>query len=226
MSGTIAGVFAGGDLTGTYPDPLIADGRVTNAKLTNSSLRVNAGTGLSGGGPASVGGSQDLSVDPTVVQSRVTGTCSVGPAVSSINQNGTVTCASTASLSVLSATENTAVGLTSGVGSAVPFNTPGVTAGTAISQPNSTSFTLNSDGVYHLTIKAETATLSLLGSLQVTVNGTGVPIIGHLNSSGAPIVLDGLISASAGDVVQVVDEGLALTFPVGTPISVTVVKVS
>jgi hypothetical protein len=70
----------------------LADGSVTNAKLANPSLSITAGTGLTGGGSISLGGSSSLSVDPTAVQSRVTGTCASGSAIASINQNGTVAC--------------------------------------------------------------------------------------------------------------------------------------
>ncbi len=54
---------AGGDLTGTYPDPLIADGAVTNAKMANSSLGVLAGTGLTDGGLVALGDTITLTVD-------------------------------------------------------------------------------------------------------------------------------------------------------------------
>jgi hypothetical protein len=52
-----------GDLAGsTYGSPLIASGNVTNAKLANSSLSVNSGTGLSGGGSVALGASTTLGV--------------------------------------------------------------------------------------------------------------------------------------------------------------------
>jgi hypothetical protein len=83
---------AGGDLTGNYPNPIIAPGAVTNAKLANPALSITAGTGLTGGGSIALGGSGTLGVDPTAVQTRVSGTCSSGTAVSSVAQNGSVAC--------------------------------------------------------------------------------------------------------------------------------------
>jgi hypothetical protein len=71
----------------------LADGAVTNGKLANSSLTVASGTGLTGGGSISLGGTGTLSVDPSIVQSRVSGACSHSSAISSINQDGTVSCA-------------------------------------------------------------------------------------------------------------------------------------
>lgn len=70
----------------------LAGGAVTNGKLANSALTVSPGTGLTGGGSIALGDSGTLSVDPTVVQSRVGGTCISGQAISTVHQDGTVSC--------------------------------------------------------------------------------------------------------------------------------------
>jgi len=90
-----------GDLVGsTYGDPAIASGAVTNGKLANPSLAINAGPGLVGGGSITLGGSGSLSVDPIAVQNRVTGSCSSRAAISSIAQDGSVGCAAPAAVVV------------------------------------------------------------------------------------------------------------------------------
>jgi hypothetical protein len=53
---------AGGDLTGSFPNPVIASAAVTNAKLANSALTISPGTGLTGGGSIALGANATLSV--------------------------------------------------------------------------------------------------------------------------------------------------------------------
>ena len=70
-AGTVTSVGSGSGLTGgpiTGSGTLsIASGGVSNAMLANSSLTVNPGTGLIGGGPVSLGGGTMLNVDPAQV---------------------------------------------------------------------------------------------------------------------------------------------------------------
>src|SRR5437588_100108 len=78
---------------GGIDTPQLRDGAVTNGKLANSSLTVSPGTGLTGGGSIALGGTGTLSVDQSVVQQRVSGSCSVGQSIAAIATDGTVTCA-------------------------------------------------------------------------------------------------------------------------------------
>lgn len=66
ISGVPPGGPAGGVLTGTYPNPSIATGAVTNAMLQNSTFTVTAGNGLTLGGTASLGGSVTIELSAPV----------------------------------------------------------------------------------------------------------------------------------------------------------------
>jgi hypothetical protein len=68
--GTVTSVASGAGLTGgpitTSGTLSIATGAVTNAMLQNSSLAVNAGSGLTGGGSVSLGGNTSLNLNPNI----------------------------------------------------------------------------------------------------------------------------------------------------------------
>jgi BclA C-terminal domain len=111
------------------------------------------------------------------------------------------------------------------VGGPVQFNQTALQVGTAITQTNGTTFTLNKDGVYRVTYTLRTALLSLLGSVQVQVNGAGVGPTAALIIAGAPLSDQVTFPASAGDTVQLVVGGLALTLATGDNATINIDKV-
>jgi BclA C-terminal domain len=115
--------------------------------------------------------------------------------------------------------------ITIGVGGAVPFNQAPLIVGTAISKTNNTTFTLNADGVYRVTYTLRTALVSLLGSVRVQVNGIGVGPTASLIVAGAPLSDQVTFAASAGDTVQLVVGGLALTLAAGDNATINIDKV-
>jgi BclA C-terminal domain len=115
--------------------------------------------------------------------------------------------------------------ITIGVGGAVPFNQAPLIVGTAISKTNNTTFTLNADGVYRVTYTVRTALLSLLGSVQVQVNGSGVGPTASLIIAGAPLSDQVTFPANAGDTVQLVVGGLALSLGAGDNATINIDKV-
>jgi BclA C-terminal domain len=115
--------------------------------------------------------------------------------------------------------------VTIGVGGPVPFNQTALVVGTAISKTSNTTFTLNQAGVYRVTYTVRTALVSLLGSVQVQVNGVGVGPTASLVIAGAPLSDQVTFPANAGDTVQLVVGGLALTLASGDNASINIDKV-
>jgi hypothetical protein len=106
---------AGGDLTGSFPNPALVDGlrlpqgcgttevpkpdgsggwecaADTDTNSGGDITGVTAGSGLSGGGTS---GAVSLAVNTTAIQARVAASCAAGSAIRSIAADGTVTCES------------------------------------------------------------------------------------------------------------------------------------
>jgi hypothetical protein len=83
-------------VSGTCGPAQAMSGIGANGTVTCSDTAITGmspGTGLLGGGS---GGDVSLSVDPSVVQTRVSGTCSATQAMNSIGEDGTVICSDTA----------------------------------------------------------------------------------------------------------------------------------
>jgi len=116
-------------------------------------------------------------------------------------------------------------GITIGINSPIPFNHAEFVVGTAISKTNSTTFTVNSTGVYRVTYSVRTALVSLLGSTQVRVNNVGVGPSATLIGAGASLADMITFPANAADTIQVVVGGLSLTLATGDNATINIDKI-
>jgi len=111
-----------------------------------------------------------------------------------------------------------------GVGGAVPFSQAPLIVGTAISKTNSTTFTVNANGVYRITYTLRTALVSLLANVQVHVNAAGVGPTAAFLVAGTSVSDQVTFSANAGDTLQLVVGGLALTLGTGDNATINIDK--
>jgi hypothetical protein len=112
-----------------------------------------------------------------------------------------------------------------GVGGAVAFNQAPLIVGTAITKTNDTTFTVHKNGVYRVTYTLRTALLSLLGTVRVQVNGVGVGPTAPLLIAGTSLTDQVTFQANAGDTVQLVVGGVALTLAAGDNATINLDKV-
>ena len=93
MNPTNGNTTIGGDLTVIGPNVTLPNGSISNTELENSSLTINSGTGLSGGGTVALGGTITLvnegvtKVTGTTNQVNVTPTTGTGDVVLSLPQD-------------------------------------------------------------------------------------------------------------------------------------------
>jgi hypothetical protein len=112
-----------------------------------------------------------------------------------------------------------------GVGGAVAFNQAPLVVGTAITKTDNTTFTVHKNGVYRVTYTLRTALLTLLGSVRVQVNGVGVGPTASLIVVGTPLSDQVTFQANAGDTVQLVISGVALTLAAGDNATINLDKI-
>ncbi|MFL5822019.1 MAG: hypothetical protein ACJ764_01100 [Solirubrobacteraceae bacterium] len=102
-------------------------GKVT-CESVGTIRRVTAATGLTGGGTS---GNVSLAVDPTIVQARVRDSCGAGRAMSTIGQDGTITCHTTNVTQMMGATGTATLSPTSDFIVPVGSNPPSSVIGPA-----------------------------------------------------------------------------------------------
>jgi len=82
--------------SGNYIESISDSGAVTCSSPTPTSIGLSTVTATSNSGitTSTVSGSVELSVNNTLIQRRVTGSCTIGQVITAINENGSVTCSS------------------------------------------------------------------------------------------------------------------------------------
>lgn len=149
---------------------------------------VTAGTGLTGGATSA---NATLNVDPTVVQSRVSGTCAgAGNNIKGVNQDGTVSCDTTGG-DLTAVTAGSGISVTSGTGPV-----PTIAIDTAVTQARVTGTctgagnnirVINSDGTVTCDTTGGDLTAVTSSDPIVTSGGTGPTPALSLKTSGCPI---------------------------------------
>ncbi len=101
--------------------------------------------------------------------------------------------------------------------------------GTAITQSASDTFTISQSGNYCVRVVARTTTLSLLGTMQLELNGTAVGPAYAITTGGVPFVLEAVLTVASGSLpasLQVAISGLAVTLASGTTAMITIEQLS
>ncbi|GEM_PF-5140899 len=120
--------------------------------------------------------------------------------------------------------------LTIGPGFAIPFNQTPVTGGNAITQTSLTTFSITKPGHYLVNFVAPTALVTLLGGVNLNLNGIPQGVVFPLALAGVPLVLQQVINVtSVPSTLEVVINsliGLSVTLLGGTSSTISIVQLS
>jgi hypothetical protein len=179
---------------GTVPASAIADGSIPNGKLVNSSITINAGTGLTGGGTVSLGGSTTLNNsgvlsvtgNSDITASTVNGAVTLGDTATSANSGSAIIkrdagggfSAGSVTLSGnlnLPATTGTAGVITSGGSTLVhAFGVGNLFAGTSAGNLTLSGSDNTASGFHALTANTSGSQNTACGSGALAANTTGL----------------------------------------------------
>jgi hypothetical protein len=115
------------------------------------------------------------------------------------------------------------------IGIAVPFNQTPVVSGTAISKVNETDFYLYEKGLYYCYFIGQSASLSLLGSLQFYLNGNPIGPICSIDKAGQPYLLQAVIDTrrtSLPAALQIIGSNAMITFSADSSLTFFIQKLS
>jgi hypothetical protein len=185
LPSTAGTLIATGD-TGTVTNTMLA-GSIANAKLTNSSVTVTAGTGMSGGGSVSLGGSI------TLTNAGVTG-ASAGTGITVSASTGSITITNSG---VTSNVAGTGITVSSGTGA----STIGLAAATTSSlggvQPDGATITVSA-GVISST-QSTVTTVTTPAAITVSMAGPGMYVYTPSTNANVTITLG---TFTAGRIVR------------------------
>ena len=112
------------------------------------------------------------------------------------------------------------------INSPIPFNQVALVLGDAVSQTALTTFTFSEVGNYYVSFVGS-PTLGVGGGVQLFLNGAAVGPTTSLIVAGSPLVLREIISVTTvPSTLQVVVQGLALTFNAGSSAWISIIKMS
>jgi hypothetical protein len=125
-------------------------------------------------------------------------------------------------LATVDAFDNDPIGIVVLSDSPIPFAEVEFESGTSLSLVSGNAFVASAPGIYRVSFALQTATLSLLGGVQVEVNGVGVGPVTTATTSEAPIVNSATFEVTSvpSTITLVNGSLLAQTFTSGSSISV------